>query len=192
VKRRDPDRDDENIEVCIQIIKDMTVAHRANNSLDMIMNCDETAWRIIPSGLLTEAPVGRGRVLLRLDGKEKDSVTVLASITTKVTKLPFFGIAKGTTKRAERSQLGSDQALVRDHSESGSSTNETFKCYLGWLDDHFCCHCLRPLSAENSVEFILDCYAVHRSVEISQYTTERFIRLWVIPEVHADRMQPLD
>jgi hypothetical protein len=53
VKRSDPDRDDENIEVCIQIIKDMTVAHRANDSLDMIMNCDETAWRIIPSGLLT-------------------------------------------------------------------------------------------------------------------------------------------
>jgi hypothetical protein len=105
-------------------------------------------------------------VLLRLYGKEKDSVSVLASITTKGAKLPFFGIAKGTTKRAERFQLGSDQALVRDHSESGWSTKETFKCYLDWLDDHFCCHCLKPLSADNSVELILDSYAVHRSVEI--------------------------
>jgi hypothetical protein len=53
VKRRDPDGDNENIEVWIKIIKDMMAAHRANNSPDMTMNCDETAWRIIPSGLLT-------------------------------------------------------------------------------------------------------------------------------------------
>jgi hypothetical protein len=101
----------------------------------------------------------------------------LASITAKGTKLPFFGIAKGTTKRAERSQLGSDQVLIRDHSESGWSTKETFKRYLDWLHNHFCFHCLRPLTAENSVELILDCYVVHRSVEIRQYATERFIRL---------------
>jgi hypothetical protein len=69
---------------------------------------------------------------------------------------------------------------------------ETFKRCLDWLHDHFWSHCLRPLSAENSVQLTLDCYAVHRSVEIRQYATERFIRLWVIPEVHADRLQPLD
>jgi hypothetical protein len=119
-------------------------------------------------------------------------MTILARITTKGTKLPSFGIAKGTTKRAERFQLGSDQALVRDQSESGRSTKEAFKRYLDWLHDYFCSHCLRPLSAENSVELILDCYAVHRLLEIRKYATERFIRLWVIPEVHADRLQPLD
>jgi hypothetical protein len=53
VKRRDPDGDNENIEVWIRIIKDMMAAHRANKSLDMIMNCDETAWIIIPSSLST-------------------------------------------------------------------------------------------------------------------------------------------
>jgi hypothetical protein len=53
-------------------------------ALDMIANCDETAWRIIPDGLLTWAPVGRDGVLLQLDGKEKDSVTVLASITANL------------------------------------------------------------------------------------------------------------
>jgi hypothetical protein len=167
-------------------------AHRANNSLDMIVNCDETAWIIIPSGLLTWAPVGRDVGLLRRDGKEKDSVTVLASIRAKCTKLSRFGIAKGRTKGVERSQLGSDQALVRDHSESGWSTKEAFKCYLDRLHNYFCSHCLRPLSAENSVELILDCYAVHRLLEIRKYTTERFIILWVIPEVYADRLQPLD
>jgi hypothetical protein len=106
------------------------VAHRANDSLDPIVNCDETAWRIIPSSLLTWVPVGRDEMLLGLNGKKEDFVTILASITAKGTKLPFFGIAKGTTKRAERSQLGSDQALIRDHSESGWNTKETFKCYL--------------------------------------------------------------
>jgi hypothetical protein len=192
VKGRNPDGDDENIEAWIHNIKDLMTAHRANDSLDMIVNYDETARRIIPSRLLTWAPVRRDGVSLRLDGKEKDYVTVLASVTAKGTKLPLFGIVKGTTNRAERSQLGSDQALVRDHSESGWSTKETFKCYLDWLHDEFCSHCLRPLSEENPVKLILDCYIVHCSVEISQYAAERLIELWFIPAGHTDGPQRLD
>jgi hypothetical protein len=167
-------------------------AHHANDSLDMIVNCDETAWRIIPSDLLTWAPVGRDGVLLWLDGKEKDSVTILASATATGTKLPLFGIANETTKKVERPQLGSDQALIRDHSESGSNMTEIFQRYLDWLHDHFCSHCLRPLSAENPVELILDCYAVHRSVETMQYAAERFIRLSFSPAGHTDGLRPLD
>jgi hypothetical protein len=113
VKRRDPDGDNENIEVWIKIIKDMMAAHRANNLPDMIMNCDETAWRIIPSGLLTEAPVGRDGVLLRLDGKEKDYVTVLAGITAKGTKLPFLELRK----EGRRERRGPNWARIRRSSE---------------------------------------------------------------------------
>jgi hypothetical protein len=88
--------------------------------------------------------------------------------------------------------MGSDQALIRDHSESGASMREIFQHYLGWPHDHFCPHCLRPLSAENPVELILDCYAVHRSVEITQYAAERFIRLWFTHAGHTDGLRPLD
>jgi hypothetical protein len=62
VKRRDPDGDGEKIEAWTQNIKNLMAAHHANDSLDMIVNCDEIAWRIIPSSLLTWAPVGRDGV----------------------------------------------------------------------------------------------------------------------------------
>jgi hypothetical protein len=41
-----------------------------------------------------------------LDGSERDSVTVLASVAGKGTKLPLFGIAKGKTMRMELNRLG--------------------------------------------------------------------------------------
>jgi hypothetical protein len=68
--------------------------------LDVILNWDETAWRIIPSGLLTWAAVGADGANMRVDRSEKDSVTVLASVTAKGTKLPLFEMAKGKTTRA--------------------------------------------------------------------------------------------
>jgi hypothetical protein len=67
-----------------------------------------------------------------------------------------------------------------------------FKRYLDWLHDHFYYHFLRPLSTENPVELILDCYDVHRSVEIRQYAAECFISLWFTPAGHIDGLQPLD
>jgi hypothetical protein len=80
-------------------------------------------------------------VSLRLDGSEKDSVTVSASMTARADKLTFFAIAKEKATRAEQSQLGTDEALVRDHSPSAWSTLETFKHYLDWIiacDDAQC------------------------------------------------------
>jgi hypothetical protein len=108
VKRRDPDGDDENIEAWIQNIKDLMAAHRSNDSLDMIVNYDATAWRIIPSGILTWVLVGRDEVLLRLDVKEKDSVTVLTSIAAKGTKLPLWNCERNGEESGEVSTgLGS-------------------------------------------------------------------------------------
>jgi hypothetical protein len=46
------------------------------------VNWDETFWTIVMSVLLTSSTVGEEKIRLYIDGKKKDSVTVLASVTT--------------------------------------------------------------------------------------------------------------
>jgi hypothetical protein len=191
-RRRNPTGDKEDIEAWLQIIRNLIGNRGSTNTLDLVVNCDETAWRILPTGLLTWAPVGADGVTVRLDGNEKDSVTVLASVTASGKKLPLFAIAKGNTKRAERGQLGSDPTLVRDHSSSGWSTAETFKHYLDWLARDYAQKYPGEFSRKDPFDLILDCYSVHRTPEIKRYAKARGIRLWFIPAGHTDELQPLD
>jgi hypothetical protein len=131
-------------------------------------------------------------VNLGLDGSEKDSVTVLASVAARGDKFPRFAIAKGKTTRVEHSQLGMDEALVRDHSPSGWSPIETFKHYLDRLAAYNVAQCPGRIGRELPLHLILDCYSVHRSEEITRYAERLAIRLWFIPPGHTDELQPLD
>jgi hypothetical protein len=176
----------------IQGIRDLIGNRQCTGMLDRVVNCDETAWRVLPTGLLTWAPMGADGVTVRLDGNEKDSVTVLASVTASGRKLPLFAIAKGTTTRSERNQLGQNSTLVRDHSPSGWSTLETFKHYLDWLAGYFAREDHAALAPGDEVDLILDCYSVHRSFLIKEYAREHGIKLWFIPAGHTDELQPLD
>jgi serine/threonine protein kinase len=94
--------------------------------LNMIVNCDETAWRIIPSGLVTWAPVGADSVSVEVNANEKDSVTVLASVTAAGEKLQLFAVAQGKTKQVEETQIGGDGSVIRDHSESDGAPSRLF------------------------------------------------------------------
>jgi hypothetical protein len=192
VKRRDRHGEEQSLDEWISKIQYLIEAHRNSSSLDLVVNCDETAWRLIPSGLLTWAPVGADGVTIRLNGNEKDNVTVLASVAASGNKLPLFAIAKGKTQRSEMSQLGSDETLIRDHSESGWSTIETFKHYLNWLHDYYAIDTRFAISEDQPIHLILDCYSVHRSEQIKQYAADRCIKLWFIPAGHTDALQPLD
>jgi hypothetical protein len=192
VKRRDRRGEEQDITKWISEIRFLIKRHQRSSSLNLVVNCDETAWRIIPSGLLTWAPVGADEVSVRLNGNEKDTVTVLASVTASGNKLPLFAIAKGKTQRAEQNQLRSNETLVRDHSESGWSTIETFKHYLDWLHDYYSIEQRIEISINQPIQLILDCYSVHRSEQIKQYAADRFIQLWFIPAGHTDALQPLD
>jgi hypothetical protein len=127
-------------------------------------------------------------VTVQVAGNEKDSITVLASVTADCKKLPLFAIAKGKTKRVEKTQLGCDDTLVTDHSGSGWTTIETFKHYLAWLAKFY----EGQIPAGRQLHLILDLYSVHRSQEIKEYGKELGIRLWFIPAGFTDRLQPLD
>jgi hypothetical protein len=53
LNRRDPVGEEQDIAVWVQTINDSTAHHRENVTLDLVVNCDETYWRVIPSGLVT-------------------------------------------------------------------------------------------------------------------------------------------
>jgi hypothetical protein len=46
-----------------------------------IINYNETSWKVIPNGLLTWAFVARDPVSIALNAEDKDSMTILASVT---------------------------------------------------------------------------------------------------------------
>jgi hypothetical protein len=188
LKRRERGATGQNIEIWTRNIQHLIVQHEINGTLDLVVNCDETAWRLVPTGLMTWAPVGAENVRVDPGTNEKDSVTILASVTADGQKLPLFAIAKGKTKQVERSQLGTATTIVTDHSPSGWTTKETFEHYLRWLAQHYGdrISCNRPLN------LILDCFSVHRSSDITGLAASLNIKLRFIPAGHTDELQPLD
>jgi hypothetical protein len=58
MKRRNPRVSKEDISRCVRQIKDLFLEY--HDELWLVVNCDETAWRILPNGSLTWAPVGTG------------------------------------------------------------------------------------------------------------------------------------
>jgi hypothetical protein len=185
-RRRNPSGTEADTHQWVRRIQDLLLEYQ--DTLSLIVNCDETAWRILPSGLLTWAPIGADGVTVRLDGNEKDCVTVLASITASGDKLPLLAIAKGKTRRAEQNQLGSGPTLIRDHSPSGWTTVETFSHYLDSLAGAY----QGRIQPGRRLHLILDCYSVHRSKEIKEHAQRVQIKLWFIPAGHTDELQPLD
>jgi hypothetical protein len=84
--------------------------------------------------------------------------------------------------------LGSNPAIVRDHSLSGWTTKETFARYLDWLAGQY----REKMAAGCQLDLVLDCYSVHRSSETKAHAASLGIRLWFIPAGHTDELQPLD
>jgi hypothetical protein len=95
-----------------------------------VINCDETAWRVISNGMLIWAPIGEEGVSVSLKANEKDAITVIASVSHSHEKLHLFLIPKGHTQRIEHTQLGDSQGHEATHSPSAWRTIETFVDYL--------------------------------------------------------------
>jgi hypothetical protein len=143
-----------------------------------IINCDETAWQVVPNGLLTWAPVGADGVSVELNANEKEIITVLASITAARTALPLQFVAKGRTTRAERSQCGDLEYHEVTHSDSGWTTTTTFVEYLKWLR--------RIYGPGPDLHLILDLYSVHRSQKVKEEAAALGIHLYFIPAGFTD------
>jgi hypothetical protein len=151
---------------------------------DRIVNCDETCWRVFPTGLRTWGSRGSDNIRLLIRGNEKDSLTALCSVTAARTKLPMVLIATGKTERAERSQLGDISPHIPMHSESGWVTAENFEEYLRLLK--------QQLPGDDLIYLVLDCYSVHRNQRIRDAAADLGIVLKFVPAGMTDELQPLD
>lgn len=103
---------------------------------ELILNCDETGWKLFPSHILTWAETGVDNVTRQSTVNDKAQVTVLATISAAGTKFPLLFIAQGKTAVVEESQIGDVGFHWKSHSESGWMTDEVFKLYLMRLRQH--------------------------------------------------------
>ena len=151
---------------------------------EMIYNCDETAWKMFPNGILTWAIKGAEGVPIPITRDEKECLTALATIRADGTKLPLMILARGKTQAVEETQLGDVGFHLTGHSESGWMTQENFEKYLKWIR--------QESGHDDKIYLILDLYPVHWTNETKEMAAGCNIELMFIPAGCTDQLQPLD
>ena len=151
---------------------------------DRVINCDETAWRILPAGCTTWAKKGADNIAITTADGEKDCLTVLASVTASGVKLPLLIVAKGLTERCEHSQLGDIYPHYSCHTTTGWINESCFRKYLEMLREHF--------RDNDPIYLILDVYPAHRVVTVKELAERLNIHLLFLPAGLTDKYQPLD
>ena len=158
---------------------------RDDVSLDYVLNCDETSWRLFPNGLLTWSEPGAENVSVTIDGDEKAAISVLATISANGHKMPLFIVAKGSTDRVEQSQLGNVGYHWRCHSPSGWMTSDIFGLYLMHLTGTDLCLELSSLSLKcGSICFILVLRIEQRNAR-ERWRSKFVIDDWVCPKAEV-------
>ena len=150
----------------------------------MIYNCDETAWKMFPNGILTWAIKGAEGVPIPITRDEKECLTALATIRADGTKLPLMILARGKTQAVEETQLGDVGFHLTGHCESGWMTQENFEKYLKWIR--------QESGHDDKIYLILDLYPVHWTNETKEMAAGCNIELMFIPAGCTDQLQPLD
>jgi hypothetical protein len=149
-----------------------------------IISVDESCWCVHPDGLQTWAPTKSQNIQAFCHGDEKDSFTIVATITAARTELPLTLIATRKTHIVEENHFGDINYHRTDHSESGWTTTDTFQRCLPRL----------PSVHDDGDPFwlVLDCYFIHRQTAMKKYAEELGFHLLFLPPGLTDEMQPLD
>ena len=164
---------------------------KEKNQLNLLVNMDETSWRICYAGDMTWAKKGAQSVKIHVDHNVKTALTALASITATGDKLPLYILAKGKTQVAERKQVRGIEGFEyqTDRSKSGWTTTEVMMRYLKWLREIM----NRDFNAEGmKIHLVLDTYSVHRCEQVKKEALTLNIDLHYIPSGHTEDFQPLD
>jgi hypothetical protein len=87
----------------ITLMKDLAFP---SSQRERVLNCDETTWSVYRTGVKTRAETGTQNVQTDIEGNEKDSFTVRATIAAARTRFPLPRIVYGKTERCEVGQSG--------------------------------------------------------------------------------------
>ena len=185
LKRRS-DPDDDSVGDFIQRIE--MVFHQFPPSL--IINVDETCWRLFNGPIRTVAPTGADSVHVISKATMKTDITVIAACTAAGDRLPLWLVTEGKGKLCEQKFRNSvklrhaiDRKLFVDHSVSGWSTRDVMLRYLKWLKKHV---------EGRLVHVVWDLYSSHRDTQVVDFAASQDIGLTFIPAGQTGEWQPLD
>ena len=185
LRRRTEPRDD----IVANFLQDFEVV-KEQLPRTLILNADETCWRILNGKLKTVALTGSDSVHVSIGFDSKEAVTVMACCSAAGQKLPLYAIVKGKTDECER-KLRQDKRLRKyinrvlhiGHTESGWATKEWQIDYLKFiektLNGRYCC-------------LVWDVHISHRSPEVVQWARDHKINTLFIPAGQTGEYQPLD
>ena len=163
--------------------------------LHLLVNADETSWRLAYEGDLTWGKRGAKSVKLAVNYNLKKCLTAIATVSADQSdenygKLPLYLIAKGKTNRCHKQLEGFPQYRYEiDHSPSGWTTIQVMARYLHWLRKYM----NENYHAENEkISLILDVYRAHTDKQIRSLADQLNIDLFFIPAGATDIYQPLD
>ena len=157
----------------------------------LILNMDETSWRLNNGTLRTIARRGADDVTVDLSIDERTCITVICCVTASGRKLPPWAIIKGKTARCEARYRSSPKLshhirakrLIVDHTESGWATAELMKRYVKWLGEQ--------LGGRFSY-LLWDLHSSHRDEEVKKKAHKKNVNLSFIPAGQTGEWQPLD
>ena len=171
--------------------------HKREGTLYLLLNCDETAWKIAFPGEFTWSIKGSKHVDFSTDWDDKKNITAIATITAddEQYRLPLYLIAKGKSIKAEGKLEELQRYFTIGHSESGWSTTKTFFQYLYWLRQECDARYANKrgfVIKETPIDLICDCYSVHIQEDVRNAAAALNINLHFIPPGATDLLQPLD
>ena len=157
----------------------------------LILNMDETSWRLNNGTLRTVARRGADDVTVDLSVDERTSITVICCVTASGKKLAPWAIIKGKTARCEARYRDSDKLrrliggkrLILDHTESGWATAALMERYLSWLS--------KQLGGRFSY-LLWDLHSSHRDQGVKEKAHKKNVNLSFIPAGQTGEWQPLD
>ena len=170
--------------------------HKKNNTLYLLINVDETSWKVTNFGDLTWASKGTEHVEFSNTFNDKNSFTVIGAISAdeELYKLPLCIVQKGKTNRSLKVFEQCKQYFQLDVSENGWSTTSSFANYLLWLraelDERY--KNIIGYTNNTKIDIVLDLYASHRNNDIKKLAELLNFNLLFIPPGFTDSFQPLD
>ena len=158
---------------------------------DLVINIDETCWRLVNGRLTTIAQRGSDNVTISLKQDPKTDITAIAACSRSGEKLPLWILCAGTTvqctkKYTEHPLLRhyvQSKKLIVHYSPRGWSTSSVMIEYLKWL---------RNFKGKRTLHVLWDVHASHRDLQVLRWASDHDVGLSFIPAGQTDVWQPLD
>ena len=184
-RRTEPDDD-----IVSAFLADFEVA-KMQLPRQLILNMDETAWRLSNGIVKTIHRRGADDVCVETQLDEKTCLTVICCVTASGRKLPPWIICKGKTARCEKRYRDSlklrryitSGKLIITHTESGWATGDLMQKYIDWVSDQ----------VGGRICYLLwDLHSSHREIAVKMNAEARLVNLSYIPAGQTGEWQPLD